>query len=188
MNNYFDNNPLGELIWNKKYKDKDENSVYDRYDTIVSEIIRIMSQRTHKEVIHDKNDLSEYGQKRKELSFDQLSSIFKEKLFTYAGSPTALIGTKQIGSLSNCYGVASPRDSYVGIIERDAELANIMKRRGGVGINLSTLRPEGATVNNAAKTSTGVISFAERYSRTTNEVAQNGRRGKQNVPQNYVNL
>lgn len=94
------------------------------------------------------------------------------------GSPMFGIGNNyQLISLSNCYVVDSPKDSYGGIMKIDEELAQISKRRGGVGVDISTLRPTGSGVKNAARTSTGIGSWMERYSNTIREVGQSGRRG-----------
>jgi ribonucleoside-diphosphate reductase alpha chain len=94
------------------------------------------------------------------------------------GSPMFGIGNNyQLISLSNCYVVDSPKDSYGGIMKIDEELAQISKRRGGVGVDISTLRPAGTGVKNAARTSTGIGSWMERYSNTIREVGQSGRRG-----------
>ena len=94
------------------------------------------------------------------------------------GSPMFGIGNShQLISLSNCYVVDSPKDSYGGIMKIDEELAQISKRRGGVGVDISTLRPAGLSVKNAARTSTGISSWMERYSNTIREVGQSGRRG-----------
>ena len=94
------------------------------------------------------------------------------------GSPMYGIGNPyQIISLSNCYVLRSPEDSYAGICRADEELVQISKRRGGCGIDLSTLRPEGTLTRNAARTSTGTVPFAERFSNSIREVGQNGRRG-----------
>jgi ribonucleoside-diphosphate reductase alpha chain len=94
------------------------------------------------------------------------------------GSPMYGIGNReQFISLSNCYVVASPNDSYGSIMAADENLVQISKRRGGVGLNLSNLRPNGSPTRNAARTSTGVVSFAERYSNSIREVGQAGRRG-----------
>lgn len=94
------------------------------------------------------------------------------------GSPTFGIGNdSKIISLSNCFVLSQPFDSYGGICQIDQQVAQIQKRRGGVGIDLSTLRPRGSNVNNAAITSDGIAVFMDRYSNTTLEVAQNGRRG-----------
>ena len=94
------------------------------------------------------------------------------------GSPMYGIGNPyQVISLSNCYVVESPQDSYAGICRADEELVQISKRRGGCGMDLELLRPEGTPTKNAAKTSTGTIPFAERFSNSIREVGQNGRRG-----------
>lgn len=94
------------------------------------------------------------------------------------GSPTAAMGNWfQIQSLSNCFVIDAPYDSYGGICHTDEEQAQIMKRRGGVGFDLSTIRPKGQPTSNAARTTDGLGVFMERYSGTTEEVAQNGRRG-----------
>lgn len=95
-----------------------------------------------------------------------------------AGSPMFGIGNRYaLTSLSNCYVIDSPVDSYGGILKSDEELVQLMKRRGGVGIDISTLRPINSKVSNSAGTSTGAVSFMNRYSNTTREVAQEGRRG-----------
>jgi ribonucleoside-diphosphate reductase alpha chain len=94
------------------------------------------------------------------------------------GSPMSAIGNPhQVQSLSNCYVVENPYDSYAGILKTDQELAQISKRRGGVGVNISTLRPKGMLTANAAKTTDGIGVFMERFSNTIREVGQNGRRG-----------
>jgi len=94
------------------------------------------------------------------------------------GSPMAGIGNNhKMLSLSNCFVIEAPHDSYAGILHSDQEQAQIMKRRGGVGFDLSNIRPGGVTVSNAAGTSDGIEIFMDRYSNTTREVAQNGRRG-----------
>lgn len=93
------------------------------------------------------------------------------------GSIMAALGLGKIVSLSNCFVVDSPKDSYSGVCHTDAQLPALMKRRGGVGLSLNNLRPRGSKVSNAARSSTGVALFAERYSNTTREVAQDGRRG-----------
>ncbi len=104
--------------------------------------------------------------------FDRFSKIIPQ------GSPMAGIGNPyQIMSLSNCEVIAAPKDSYGGICLTDQELAQLQKRRCGVGFDISTLRPKGLPTRNAAKTTDGIAIFMERFSRTTREVAQGGRRG-----------
>ena len=94
------------------------------------------------------------------------------------GSPMSSIGNDlQIQSTSNCFVVKSPYDSYGGILMTDQELVQIAKRRGGIGFDISTIRPKGMRTNNAAKTTDGIVVFMDRYSNSTREVAQNGRRG-----------
>jgi len=112
-------------------------------------------------------------------SFDDiLNSMLGFKYLIPQGSPMAGIGNPfQIMSLSNCFVVHNDSDSYGGIMRTDEHLTHLMKRRAGVGTDLSHLRPESTPVNNAARTSTGAVSFMERYSNTTREVAQSGRRG-----------
>lgn len=100
------------------------------------------------------------------------------KKFVLGGSCLFGIGNDlTLSTLGNCFVVDSPVDSYGGIFKTDQELAQLMKRRGGVGVDLTTLRAKGSKVNNAASTSTGLVSFAKRFSNTTREVAQEGRRG-----------
>lgn len=97
-----------------------------------------------------------------------------------AGSPMTGIGnTHQVASLSNCFviGLEGDADSYGAIMKIDEEQVQLMKRRGGVGHDLDQLRPKGSPVNNSALTSTGLVPFMERYSNSTREVAQDGRRG-----------
>jgi len=80
-------------------------------------------------------------------------------------------------SLGNCFVIESPYDSYGGILKSDQELVQLMKRRAGVGLDISTIRPKGLSTNNAAKTTDGIGIFMERFSNSTREVAQSGRRG-----------
>lgn len=113
------------------------------------------------------------------LSEEDIYQLFKNfKYIIPQGSPMFGIGNNfQDVSLSNCFVLTTPQDSYGSILDTDLEIVQISKRRGGVGIEMSNLRPKGAFTNNAAKTTTGVISFMERYSNSIREVGQNGRRG-----------
>lgn len=124
-------------------------------------------------------ELSDYGKSRTWLHEDLIYSWFKNfKYIVPQGSIMAMLGNPyQIGSLSNCFVVGQPHDSYGGIMHKDEQLAQLMKRRGGVGLDISTLRPRSTSVSNAAKSSTGSVSFMGRFSNTTREVAQDGRRG-----------
>lgn len=112
---------------------------------------------------------------------DEIFSLLKDfRYIVPQGSPMAGIGNNfQVGSLSNCFviGLDGHPDSYGGIIRIDEEQVQLMKRRGGVGHDLSHIRPKGSAVKNSALTSTGLVPFMERYSNSTREVAQDGRRG-----------
>ena len=110
------------------------------------------------------------------------SKIYKSlenfKYIIPGGSVMAGVGNKnQLTSLSNCFVIESPFDSYQGIIETEAEMVSLMKRRGGVGFSLSSLRPREMATSSVANKSSGITLFAERYSNATKEVAQDGRRG-----------
>jgi len=112
------------------------------------------------------------------LTLDTIFDIFKNNQFIFGGSN--LYGIRnhlKVTSLGNCFVIGNTEDSYSGILQTDAEQAQLMKRRGGVGHDISHLRPSNTRVNNAAGTSTGAISFMERFSNTTREVGQAGRRG-----------
>ena len=167
--NYFKGDELAANVWINKYALKDsDNNLYeltpdDMHRRIAKEIARIEKRYM--------NPLSE------EEIFDFLKDF---KYIVPQGSPMAGIGNNfQIGSLSNCFviGNDSNSDSYGGIMKIDEEQVQLMKRRGGVGHDLSGIRPKGSPVKNSALTSTGLIPFMERYSNSTREVAQDGRRG-----------
>lgn len=193
---YFGGDELAANTWHSKYKVKefaDEITPDDMHQRMASEFARkeMEYQDTEINSVLEKGSigLSDFGRKhfnevtKQNWGFRDMKSLvysyFKDfKYIVPQGSIMSNLGNQnQIGSLSNCFVIGQPYDSYGGIIEKDEQLAQLMKRRGGVGIDLSTLRPSEARVNNAAKTSTGVPSFMERYSNTTNEVAQGGRRG-----------
>ena len=115
------------------------------------------------------------------MSEDEIYELLKDfKYIVPQGSPMSGIGNDyQVVSLSNCFVIGNNgnSDSYGGILKIDQEQVQLMKRRGGVGHDLSHIRPEGSPVKNSALTSTGIVPFMERYSNTTREVAQGGRRG-----------
>ena len=115
------------------------------------------------------------------MSYDEIFDVLKNfKYIVPQGSPMSGIGNDhQVGSLSNCFviGLDGTPDSYGGVIKIDEEQVQLMKRRGGVGHDLSHIRPKGSPVKNSALTSTGLVPFMERYSNSTREVAQDGRRG-----------
>ncbi len=166
---YFEGDELAARVWATKYALKDSQGNYfeltpdDMHRRIAREIARI--ERKYK------NPMDE------QLLFDLMSHF---RYLVPQGSPMAGIGNNlQVGSLSNCFviGLKGDPDSYGGIIKIDEEQVQLMKRRGGVGHDLSHLRPKGAEVKNSALTSTGLVPFMERYSNSTREVAQDGRRG-----------
>jgi len=166
---YFKGDVMAAENWKNKYSLKDtKGNIYeltpnDMHRRIAKEFARIEKNY--------KNPLSE------EEIFDLI------KNFTYIipqGSPMAGIGNNfQFVSISNCFVIGNEvdSDSYGGILKLDQELVQLQKRRAGVGLDLSFVRPEGSTVLNSALTSTGIVPFMERYSNSTREVAQDGRRG-----------
>lgn len=112
------------------------------------------------------------------LSEDEIYDLLSSWKIVPQGGPMAAIGNPyQVQSLSNCFVIESPYDSYGGILKTDQEQAQIMKRRGGVGFDISTIRPKGLKTANAARTTDGIGVFMERFSNTCREVAQGGRRG-----------
>lgn len=166
---YFKGDDLAAQVWVNKYALKDsEGNIYektpdDMHRRIAREISRIEQRYP--------NPMSE------EKIYDVIRDF---KYIVPQGSPMAGIGNPyQIASLSNCFVIGNDgnSDSYGGIMKIDQEQVQLMKRRGGVGHDLSHIRPKGSPVKNSALTSTGIVPFMERYSNSTREVAQDGRRG-----------
>lgn len=167
--NYFDGDQLAARVWVNKYAMKDsygniyEKTPADMHWRIANEIARVEQKYS--------NPMSA------QEVFDLLDHF---RYIVPAGSPMTGIGNNyQVASLSNCFviGLDGPADSYGAIIRIDEEQVQLMKRRGGVGHDLSHIRPKGTPVKNSALTSTGLVPFMERYSNSTREVAQDGRRG-----------
>lgn len=166
---YFDGDELAAKVWTTKYALKDSyGNIYeltpdDMHHRIAGEIARIESKY--------KNPLTE----------DEVFEVMRNfRYIVPQGSPMSGIGNDfQVGSLSNCFviGLDGEPDSYGGVLRIDEEQVQLMKRRGGVGHDLSHIRPKGTPVKNSALTSTGLVPFMERYSNSTREVAQDGRRG-----------
>jgi ribonucleoside-diphosphate reductase alpha chain len=166
---YFNGDELAATVWINKYALKDsfgnlyEKNPNDMHRRLAKELARIEKKYP--------NPISE----------DQIYSTLKDfKYIVPQGGPMTGIGNNyQIASLSNCFviGNEGPSDSYGAILKIDQEQVQLMKRRGGVGHDLSHIRPKGSPVLNSALTSTGVVPFMERYSNSTREVAQDGRRG-----------
>jgi len=164
---YFDGDDLAASVFATKYALCDKGGNYqektpdDMHRRLAREFFRIESKYP--------NPLSE----------SEIYELFREfKYVVPQGSPMSGIGNNnQIQSISNCFVIESPRDSYGGILKSDQELVQIAKRRGGVGFDISTLRPKGLPTGNAARTTDGIEVFMERFSNSTREVAQGGRRG-----------
>lgn len=177
LSEYFKQDELRASVWLSKYAQKDEITPDDMHRRMAKEFARIEENYQKKESSF-KEGLSDYGLHRNSLNEQSIYELFKDfKYIIPQGSVMSQLGSDSIGSLSNCFVIGTPADSYGGIFQKDEEMAHLMKRRGGVGIDISTLRPDGTFVSNAAKTSTGAVSFMHRYSNTTREVAQSGRRG-----------
>ena len=179
--NYFNGDELAANVWQGKYMQEGEVTPDDMHRRLAKEFARIEEkyQKNCKKSQEDKKLLSNYGLNRKQLTEESIYNLFKDfKYIVPQGSIMSQLGSKSIGSLSNCFVIGQPEDSYGGIFQKDEEMAQLMKRRGGVGLDISTLRPKDTSVSNAAKTTTGAVSFMHRFSNTTREVAQNGRRGK----------
>ncbi|MBP3517998.1 MAG: adenosylcobalamin-dependent ribonucleoside-diphosphate reductase [Parabacteroides sp.] len=167
--NYFTGDELAAKVWVNKYALKDafgniyEESPVDMHHRLASEIARVEKKYPNP------------------LSAEELFYLFDHfRYIVPQGSPMTGIGNDfQIASLSNCFviGLDGDADSYGAIIRIDEEQVQLMKRRGGVGHDLSHIRPKGSPVKNSALTSTGLVPFMERYSNSTREVAQDGRRG-----------
>lgn len=180
---YFGGDELAATTWINKYCLLDESGQYlesspnDMHRRMAREFFK--AESTYITTEPKKEGLSEYGNKRKALTEEVIFKLFQNfKYIIPQGSVMAILGNeKAIGSLSNCVVVNAPVDSYGGIFYTDQQLAQLCKRRCGVGFDISTLRPKGSVVRNAAGTSSGVVSFMERFSNTTREVSQNGRRG-----------
>ncbi|MGB3776614.1 MAG: adenosylcobalamin-dependent ribonucleoside-diphosphate reductase, partial [Leeuwenhoekiella sp.] len=166
---YFKGDDLAARVWVNKYALKDsDGNIYENDPNA-------MHRRIAKEVARIE---SRYPNAMSEEEVFELIRDFK--YIVPQGSPMAGIGNPyQVGSLSNCFVIGNDgnSDSYGGIMKIDQEQVQLMKRRGGVGHDLSHIRPKGSAVKNSALTSTGLVPFMERYSNSTREVAQDGRRG-----------
>ena len=181
---YFNGDELSANVWQGKYMQEGEVTPDDMHRRLAKEFARIeekyiddMNMNCTFTVEEAYEKLSKYGVERKDLDEEDIYNCFKNfKYIIPQGSIMSQLGAKSIGSLSNCFVIGTPEDSYGGIFQKDQEMAQLMKRRGGVGLDISTLRPKDTLVSNAAKTTTGAVSFMHRFSNTTNEVAQNGRK------------
>ena len=166
---YFNGDELAARVWANKYALKD--SFGNLYEKSPDDMHHRLAHEIHRIELKYKNPLSE------ELIYNVLKDF---RYIVPQGGPMTGIGNDyQIASLSNCFVIGNDgsSDSYGGIMKIDQEQVQLMKRRGGVGHDLSHIRPKGTPVLNSALTSTGVVPFMERYSNSTREVAQDGRRG-----------
>ena len=176
---YFKGDELAASTWRNKYAAEGEQTPDDTHRRLAKEFARVESNYNWKSNINRAfSNLSNYGYVRPQLDEEAIYQLFKDfKYIIPGGSVMSGCGTGALVSLSNCFVIGSPKDSYAEIMKTRSQQAQLMKRRGGVGYDLSQLRPRGAKVNNAARSSTGAASFMDVCSDITNEVAQNGRRG-----------
>ncbi len=183
---YFNGDELAATTWMNKYAMKNHDGEFvelnpeDMHRRMAKEFGRIEADYKLKYNLNGSAKfLSEYGQKREYLTEGRIFDLFEN--FGYIipqGSVMSSLGnTYKIASLSNCIVVPEMHDSYGGVFYTDQQLAQLFKRRCGVGVDISNLRPSGSKVSNAAGTTSGAVSFMKRFSHTTREVAQNGRRG-----------
>lgn len=180
---YFNNDELAATTWINKYAVKNSNGKFleqtpdQMHFRMAKEFGRIESKYHQQE--NETEGFSAYGKTRKLLTEERIYQLFKDfKYVIPQGSVMFGLGNKEIvASLSNCIVIPPVFDSYGGIFHTDQQMAQLFKRRCGVGVDLSELRPRDAKVSNAAGSTTGAVSFMNRFSGTTREVAQNGRRG-----------
>lgn len=177
---YFNGDDLSATTWMNKYALKNKEGQFvelnpdDMHKRMAAEFARMENQFSE----ISKPNASPYLSSEV-LDEKAIYSLFKDfsKLIPQGSVLAGLGNHYHLMSLSNCVVLPAVHDSYAGIMERDQQLAQLFKRRCGVGIDISGLRPKGMQVNNAAKTTSGAVSFMERFSNTTREVAQGGRRG-----------
>jgi ribonucleoside-diphosphate reductase alpha chain len=194
---YFHGDELAASTWMNKYamKDKEgnilEHTPEEMHHRMAKEFARIENKyKQNSKLNSSAESLSVYGQKREHLSEKKIFDLFSEfKYIVPQGSVMSSLGNKNvIASLSNCIVLPEIFDSYGGIFYTDQQMAQLFKRRCGVGVDISTLRPNGAHVSNSAGSTSGAISFMERFSNTTREVSQNGRRGALMITMDVAHL
>ena len=181
---YFDGDQLATTTWMKKYclRDDADNYLELTPDDMHRRLAHKFSEIEEK--YRDKTDntsnlkLSEYGYNRRHLTEEDIYNFFKDfKYIIPAGSVMSGLGNPSPVSLSNCWVIDGPNDSLEDIFRVCNEQSQLMKRRGGVGFDISKLRPAGSGVKNSAKNSSGAASFMDLFGHVTNTIAQNGRRG-----------
>ena len=168
---YFKGDELAASTWRNKYAAEGEQTPDDTHKRLAKEFARVESNYNWEStVVNNSSLLSDYGKQRNSLNEDSIYNLFKDfKYIIPGGSVMSGAGTGALVSLSNCFVIGSPKDSYAEIMNTRSQQVQLMKRRGGVGYDLSQLRPRGAKVNNAAKSSTGAASFMDVCSDITNE-------------------
>jgi len=183
---YFDNDELAATTWMNKYAMKNKKGEFvettpdDMHWRMAKQFGRMEEKYRLMMNLNGSATLrSAYGQEREALTEEKIYKFFKEfsSVIPQGSVMSALGNPFMVASLSNCVVLPEIYDSYGGIMYTDQQLTQLFKRRCGVGVDLSTLRPAGQHVSNAAGTTSGAVSFMERFSNTTREVAQNGRRG-----------
>lgn len=182
---YFDGDELAASTWINKYAMKNKEGALveltpeDMHVRMAKEFARKELEYIESFQSNSKKHLSKYGQEREFLSEEKILKFFRKfKYIIPQGSVMSALGNPYVvASLSNCIVLPEIYDSYGGIFFTDQQMAQLFKRRCGVGVDISSLRPAGMIVSNSAGTTTGAVSFMERFSNTTREVAQNGRRG-----------
>jgi len=164
---FFKGDSLATNVWISKYALKDKDGNY-RELSPEDTVIRITKEIYRAESAHPNP-----------LTYEEIYEVLKDfKYFIFGGSILyGLNNPYSVSTLGNCFFINNGADSYGGIFDTDQKMVQLMKRRGGVGITIEHLRPETASVNNAAQSSTGATSFMNRFSNSTREVAQDGRRG-----------
>lgn len=204
---YFDNEEMPTKVWINKYRQKGERTPQDRFKAIAKEFAETQANSFCKQIskltAKELGNLSDNGKNKfkqlievyykfgKEGVFNELKKHYETLFGKFehsigGGSVLQGIGANNYSSLSNCFVMGQPYDSYVGIIEKENEIINTMKRRGGNGIDVSTLRPKYAPIHNQAHHSTGPMLFVERYEHGTREVAQDARRGALMITMNIL--
>ena len=174
---YFKGDELADSVWTNKYKLANEETPRDMHIRLAYEFEKIERKYT-KDIDSVRHILSKYGNERSNLSAQAIVNLFDH--FNYivpGGSVMSGLGSDNPVSLSNCFVIPSPKDSISSIFDTARDMAQIYKRRGGIGVDISKLRPNGSIVHNAANTSSGSISFMELYSKVTEIIGQSGRRG-----------
>lgn len=181
----FRGDSLAVSVWVDKYAADGEEHYDNMHRRMAREFARVEYYNRNYLENGGHHKLSELGQKIWEDAGNKSSKEMEEDIFQLfkdfkyiipQGSIMSSLGTNKMASLSNCWLISPPEDSYGGIMKADSELVYYYKRRGGVGVDISKLRPDTARTNNTANSSTGAVSFMHRFSNTTREVAMAGRK------------